>query len=75
MARPLPRGVPGPRRKGWGTRTGIKGVYPTPGGRFAARLRWAKRLIHVGTFDTAGEAQAAYEAKLREVSGGARGAA
>lgn len=47
-----------------GTATGLKGAYlsPTPG-KFTSRIRTAEgRHQHLGTFDTAEEAQAAYAA-------------
>ncbi|MBH1851893.1 HNH endonuclease [Stenotrophomonas maltophilia] len=42
-----------------------KGVRRLPSGRFQARISVSKELHHLGTFDTAEEAQAAYIAAAR----------
>lgn len=39
---------------------GLKGVRRYPSGRFAARIKIKKKLVQLGTFDTALEAHAAY---------------
>jgi len=48
--------------------TGFKGVHPTPGGRFAARITCGK-YIYIGTFDTAREAASQYDRKAKELHG------
>lgn len=47
--------------------TGIKGVKLTPVGRWAASVRFKNKQIHIGTFDTAEEAEQARIAKEREL--------
>lgn len=60
-----PRGV---RRKPWG-KLGIKGVYPTPTGRFVAKVRRAGQAIALGTFDRVEDAaKAVKEFEAREQS-------
>lgn len=49
----------GPRA---GNQTGVAGVKATASGRYIARFGGGGRLRHLGTFDTAVEAAAAYEA-------------
>lgn len=50
-----------------GSKTGFRGVYPT-GRKFMAKLRINGKLQHLGSYPTAEEASAAYEAaKAREI--------
>ena len=39
---------------------GVKGVHKVPSGRFVASIKPGRKTIHLGTFDTAEEASAAY---------------
>lgn len=43
-------------------RFGLHGVYVHPKGKFLAHIRVNKKKIHLGSFDTPGEAEAAYMA-------------
>ncbi len=45
------------------------GVRQIPSGRYAARIRCRRKLIHIGVFDSISQATAAYEAKRRELYG------
>lgn len=47
-------------RRGW-SKLGLKGVTQRPSGRFAAVMHVAKKLVTLGTFDTAEEAARAYD--------------
>jgi hypothetical protein len=58
----------GPSRRSWG-RSGLKGAYPTPAGRYAAKVRYAGRVHCCGVFDTAEEAAAAAARKAGELKG------
>jgi hypothetical protein len=42
------------------SRSGVKGAYPMPSGRFTAAIRHAGKIHHLGCFDTAEEANTAY---------------
>jgi len=46
-----------------------KGVKALPSGRFQARIRFETRAIHLGSFDTAEEAHAAYFAEAQRLYG------
>lgn len=46
-----------------GTKTGYKGVYSLPSGRFGARIRVQGLWFHLGTYPTAIEAALAYNAE------------
>lgn len=59
----------GPRRKSWGKSSPYKGVYVTPQGRFAARIRVAKTLHYLGTFPDEEAAARAHDSKARELLG------
>jgi len=50
-------------RRGWG-KSGYKGVYRRPSGRFCAVLRVDGKTITLGTFDTEAEAAAAFDAAV-----------
>lgn len=56
------------RRAYRNNRLGIKGVHRHQG-RFRAMIRIAGKAMHIGSYDTAEEAHAAYLAKAREVFG------
>lgn len=56
-------------RHGASSSSGFKGVYRVDGGRFEARIcRWGRN-YHLGTFQTAEQAAAAYDEKSRELYG------
>ena len=44
-----------------------KGVRMVPSGRYAASIKYKKKGIYLGTFDTLEEASEAYEAKAKEL--------
>lgn len=46
-------------RYAWG-KEGIRGVMQTPAGKYRARIRYQKKLYHIGTFDTQHDASIAY---------------
>jgi hypothetical protein len=52
----------------WGS-TGCRGVYKTHYGRFAARVKFHGKKIHIGVYSTPEEAAVAYEAKRVELFG------
>jgi len=43
-----------------GSKSGLLGVYPKPGGRFESRIMYDGKLRYLGSFDTADEAHGAY---------------
>ncbi len=61
----------GPRRSGWSATSAHRGVYPTPEGRWAAKIRVAGRLHYCGTWDTEAEAAVAVRGREVELLGGA----
>lgn len=52
-------------RRSWG-KSGLKGVYPTPSGRFSVVIRAAGKAVSIGTFDDADMAARAYDAAASE---------
>jgi hypothetical protein len=64
----------GRRRLGWSATSTHRGVYPTPEGRWAAKIRVAGRLYYCGTHDTEAEAAAAVRGREAELLGGKAGA-
>jgi hypothetical protein len=50
-------------------RSGLKGAYPQPSGRFVSYIRYNGKLISLGTFDTEAEANAAYAAAAAKLYG------
>lgn len=63
----------GPLRKD--NKAGFKGVVKTSSGRFRATIRIGRKQSHIGTYESAEDAHAAYFAKAKEVYGEfARGA-
>lgn len=58
----------GPRRAGWSA-TGLRGVYPTPEGRWAAKVRVAGSLRYAGTHDTPEAAARAVDALAARLIG------
>lgn len=57
------------RRVGSNSTTGLKGVWPTGSGRFAAAIKHQGKRTHLGRFDTAREAADAYDAAAKELFG------
>lgn len=57
------------RRVGVNSSTGFKGVWLTTSGRYAAAIKHAGRRRHLGRYDTAEQAAAAYDAAARELFG------
>lgn len=52
-----------------GNKTGFRGVFVHgPTGKFVAQCRHMKRRHHIGSFDTAAEAHAAYVAYIRAIN-------
>ena len=49
--------------------SGLKGVRKTRGGRWSARVFVDDKEVHIGTFDTASDAHAAYAGRAAEVFG------
>lgn len=49
--------------------TGVKGVSRLKSGKFIARIFFLRERMHLGTFDTVGEAAAAYRAAAKVVHG------
>lgn len=47
--------------------TGVRNVYPTPEGRFRARIKHNGRIIHLGHFDTVEAAEHAAIAARTEI--------
>lgn len=67
LSRP-PKSTPvGPRRAPRG-KTGLRGVYPQPSGRWLAKVRVAGRVHSCGTHDTPEAAAGAVAAKLAELT-------
>ncbi len=58
----------GANRRGWG-RSGYKGVYVRPDGRFAAQIKKNKTSTHLGRFLCPVEAARAYDAAARVLHG------
>ncbi len=48
---------------------GFKGVYPSTGGRFRARIRYGSKICHLGTFSHPGEAHAAFSEAAKNLHG------
>lgn len=48
-------------------KSGYKGVFRHTSGRWATMIRIKNKSVHIGYFDTAEEASAAYRAKVREI--------
>lgn len=57
------------RRVGVNSTTGFKGVWLTASGRYTAAIKSGGKRRHLGRFDTAEEAAAAYDAAARELFG------
>lgn len=57
------------RRVGVNSSTGLKGVWLTESGRYTAAIKAGGKRRHLGRFDTADEAAAAYDAAARELFG------
>lgn len=56
------------RGAGRNSATGMKGVHPFKGGpKFAAQITHNRRVHHLGVFNTAEKAKAAYDEKAREL--------
>ena len=48
---------------------GYKGVFKRPSGKYQATIKYQSKSIHLGTYDTAEDAHAAYVAKATELFG------
>ena len=51
------------------SKLGVKGVWITPGGKYAARIKVAGKITYLGSFDTTKEAGAAYAKAAKRAYG------